>query len=626
MPRLLGLPSAAARYVTLGAALALVAACTEATAPVGTPADVSVTFYVDRDGSGTFTPADSGLGGLTVGLTATQGPTFARGAVTTAAGIATFVDVPPGVYRLVLPSTPAGAVLTTASDVTVRVDAIGSVAASDVRYAWRPSTIAGRIYRDDDASGDYSTDDAVGAGLQVRLLAAPATVLDSTLADAEGAYAFNALAPGDYTVEFEQPVTIAYADGASRDVTLAAGQTETVDAVFTGSLLIPIADIRARPSGTLVATRAQITVAPGRFTSGSGGVNSEVWIQDATGGLAVFSVPTADSLVYAVGDTVEVAGTRGAFSGQIQIGTVTRFDRIAAGTPITPLTLSVTQALTGAEDGQLVRVNNLEVVSVGGGTSPAFNVTTSDAAGNTLTVRVAGALTGLTRASFVVGERYNVVGVLTNFFGTPQIKIREAADLTPGTPITAIADVRSSGVNGTIYAVRGVLTVAPAAIVSGSTSELWVQDATGGIAVFGVPTADSLLWAVGDSVEVTGTRGAFGSQLQLTSSPTVIRIGSGTAIVPAVQTGPEIVARTLEGQLIRLNNWTVTTIGGGTGPSFTVTGTADGETVAVRVSSALTGISRATFTVGSTYSVVGVLSQFNGTAQIKVRTPNDLIP
>jgi DNA/RNA endonuclease YhcR with UshA esterase domain len=292
---------------------------------------------------------------------------------------------------------------------------------------------------------------------------------------------------------------------------------------------------------------------------------------------------------------------------------------------LTPVVTTAAQAKSLVRDGQLVRVPGLTIVSVPGGTGSAFNVVAADAADDTLQIRVAGLNTGLSRSSFVVGNRYDVSGVLTQFRGTAQIKIRDTADLQAGATITMIAAVRASE-NGTAFTVSGRLSVPPAAFPSGPNSELWVQDATGGIAVFSVPTADSLLYQLGNTVEVTGTLGAFNNQQQL-GAPTVVRTGTGSPVAPVSVTGVQVNNLANEGRLVSLAGFTVTTIGGGTGASFNVDGTtADGATVRIRVSGALRGLSRANFTVGSTYTVTGILTQFRGAAQIKVRFASDITP
>jgi hypothetical protein len=182
-----------------------------------------------------------------------------------------------------------------------------------------------------------------------------------------------------------------------------------------------------------------------------------------------------------------------------------------------------------------------------------------------------------------------------------------------------------------VTTVAGTLTVAPGSIVSGTAgvnSEIWVQDASGGIAVFSVLSADSTKLTAGDLVEVSGTVGASSGQAQLGSSPIVTKIGTSTMPAAKAQTGTSINAKTDDGLLVSLAGYTVTAVGtaSATG-AFNVTGTtADGQTVTVRVSSALKGLSRANFTIGSTYTIVGILSQNGGNAQIKVRTRSDVTP
>jgi hypothetical protein len=204
-----------------------------------------------------------------------------------------------------------------------------------------------------------------------------------------------------------------------------------------------------------------------------------------------------------------------------------------------------------------------------------------------------------------------------------------ALNATYATVTTPIATVRTLAV-GTPVVIAGTLTSRPGQMGTGTTAEVWIQDATGGVALFGGPTADSTRLLIGTRVEVTAAVAApFNGQFQLgtaTAPPTYLVLGPGTPIAPVAQTGAQIAARTLEGRLVSLAGFRVTTIGGGTGAAFTVTGTTtDGQTIQVRVGSNLAGITRASFAVGSTYTVTGVLSQFNATAQIKPRLPADIV-
>jgi DNA/RNA endonuclease YhcR with UshA esterase domain len=291
---------------------------------------------------------------------------------------------------------------------------------------------------------------------------------------------------------------------------------------------------------------------------------------------------------------------------------------------VLPLAQTIPQAKALTNEGKLVTIPNVRVASVPGGTGTAFTVLVYVGT-DTLQVRVAGALTGLTRSDFVVGDRYSLTGILTQFNGTAQLKPRGDADVASA--ITTIAAIRTQPI-GTVATVSGNITVPPNVFTSGTNgvnSEIWVQDATGGIAVFSVLSAEAANLALGDRVEVTGTLGTFSGQLQL-GTPTVTRISSGTEPVPVVQNGTQINARTLEGRVVTLPNFLVTSVPTGTGAAFTVTGTADGQTIQVRIAATQTGLTRANFTVGNTYTVTGVLTQFNGTAQIKPRFRTDVNP
>jgi putative ubiquitin-RnfH superfamily antitoxin RatB of RatAB toxin-antitoxin module len=222
--------------------------------------------------------------------------------------------------------------------------------------------------------------------------------------------------------------------------------------------------------------------------------------------------------------------------------------------------------------------------------------------------------------------------VLTQFNGVAQLKPRGVADVAPA--VATIASARTAAA-GTVITVGGNITVPPNIFTSGTNgvnSEIWLQDATGGIAVFSVPSSESANLSLGDRVEITGTRGANAGQLQLTT-PTVVRVGAGTAPVPVTVTGTVLNGLANDGQLVTVPGVRVTTVGTGTAAAFNVTGTTpDGALVVVRVSGANTGLTRANFVVGQSYVVTGVLSQFATgtpvivTPQLKVRFRTDVIP
>ena len=623
------------------AAVLAFASCDDAAAPEGRAGDVTARVYVDRDASASFTEGDSALAGLTVNLTA-DGETIAT-ATTDASGTATFEGVEPGSYQVsVAGDVPDGTALVTNPTPSAVVSFQGSDVTVDFRYVFFPGSISGRIYREDNATPGYQEGaDTPGGNLWVYLRADEGGVAGDTIAAvqtaADGSYTFTRVAPGSYFLEFEDKTTIAYVGQNPVPVTVQAAQATSGDALnptFTGSLVMSIREVRALPLNEQVAVEGNLTVAPNTFTSGTGGVNSEIWVQDSTGGIAVFSVPSNSPLV--LGEKVQVVGTTGTFANQEQLTSPT-VTSLGSVTVLAPKAITVPVARTLADEGRLVSVSNLTIVSVPTGTTTAYTVIATSSAGDTLQIRVATG-TNIPRTAFTVGNRYNVTGILTQNNANPQIKPRGIADIQLGQAVTPIATARTidSASTQTITVV-GTVTVPPGRITTSTgfiNSEMWIQDATGGIAVFPVPTADSATIKMGDVVEVTGRVKLNAAQEQIGNFsfvPTVTRLRAGTPVTPIVLTGAQ--ARTLadEGELITVQRFTVTAVGGGTGVNFNVDGTAaDGSVLQLRINGSGTGVTgtgltRANFVVGQSYSVTGILSVFNTTVQIKPRQVSDIV-
>ena len=195
----------------------------------------------------------------------------------------------------------------------------------DFRYAMFPGVITGRVFRDENANGTFEQGvDVPGPGIWVFLRADTGAVgakLDSVRTDSLGAYQFGRVAPGNYFLEFEQLGAINY--GAKRADATGRRRCRghaTLNVLYTGSIFVTIRQARATPVDSTVAVIGDITAPPGVFTSGTGGVNSEIWVQDTTGGIAAFPVPTADSATLRLGTRIEVVGPITLFSGQRQIG------------------------------------------------------------------------------------------------------------------------------------------------------------------------------------------------------------------------------------------------------------------------------------------------------------------
>ena len=430
----------------------ILGSCDEASAPKGREGVVTVRAYVDRDASGTLTEGDSLIDGLQASLVR-EGEEVAT--VTTEDGVGVSEPLEPGNYQVtVIDGAPTGAALLTNPQPTVTVNARGDSTRVDFRYTFFPGTITGRLWIDDGTTaGEFDAADTPGPGIRVFLRVnnggTPGDTVATTQTDANGIYTFTLVAPGSYFVEFEVTGDFDYGTaGPLRAITVTGQETTAQNAIFTGSLLMTIEAARARQSGT-VLVRGNVIVRPGSFTSGTDGVNSEVWIQDATGGIAVFAIPTADSATYAIGDLLEVRGTRTSFAGQEQIANPgLTFTELTGATVRQPVTVTGAQFNSRANEGELITIDSVQVTGVGGGTGASFTVLGTARDGQTVAIRVHGPTTaqqntGLTRADFVVGNYYRITGVLTenvfNDVSTPQVKPRmrsDVVDLTVVAPPT----------------------------------------------------------------------------------------------------------------------------------------------------------------------------------------------
>ena len=426
-------------------ALFLAAACSEPDAPSDNRATVDVVVYLDTDGSGNLTAADQMLEGVDVTLF--QGETEVGSATTNEFGHAFIENLPIGSYRVEIDGAPAGAALVTNSRPSAVVSAQADTVPVEFRFVYFPGVITGTIYRDDNTNNELDASDTRGAGLWVYLHAstggAPGAKVDSVLTDNSGNYRFGRVVPGNYFLDFEQPTTITYTTTGPQAITVAPQSTASLNKTFTGSLILTIAQARAKAAGSAVAIEGIITTPPNVFTSGTGGVNSEIWVQDATGGIAVFSVLSSRAAELPLGQRVRVTGTRGANAGQIQITSPTVTALTGTGT-ISPVGITGAQLAARTHEGKLVTLSSFTVTTIGTGTSTSFDVNGTDAAGAPVRVRVNSATTGLTRTSFVVGQKYTITGIQTVFetgtplVATPQIKPRFPSDVvlqptsTPG--------------------------------------------------------------------------------------------------------------------------------------------------------------------------------------------------
>ena len=165
--------------------------------------------------------------------------------------------------------------------------------------------------------------------------------------------------------------------------------------------------------GTVVTVAGNVFVIKGTYNNGSH------YIGDATGGITFFD--SGASL--AVGDYVEITGTVGSYSGEIQLGGLTYANQ-APGSEPAPFELTPEQCLIDYENvGSFVAVQGT-IVSMPAptATSGTFEIAGAD---STLLCYV-DSDTGITFGDMQVGDFYEVRGPLVNYNGTARDQAPQA--------------------------------------------------------------------------------------------------------------------------------------------------------------------------------------------------------
>jgi hypothetical protein len=587
--------------------------------------------YVDADGSGGFNAGDAAIAGMTVVLTHSSGTTLS--AQTDTDGLAAFPSVPAGSYVATLDGPPqVGAVLGTAERLALEATFQGSTISGEFRFVYRPGSLSGVIYRDDDSNGVFTPGtDFPATGADLALFAGTDTLADpvaEAVTDGDGAFAFERVRPGSYTLRIAPPFpTMTIVGGALRTIDIAPDGDATFETTFSGTAIQSVTDAKAA-AGQVVTIEGTVSVAPLTFRT----QGDNLYMQDASGGLQVFDVTPGSGLQ--VGDNIRVTGLMGAFSGEQQIVRIntTTFPTVlllGSGAPPTPRGVSAADVVARTYEGELVTVTDAVLGTIPGGTGAAYNLPFTAPPNVAFTVRIeAGVGATVTRATWTSGATYSITGVLGSFNGTAQLKPRGSSDVVFGAaPVLTIAQAKAEPAGDTVT-VRGIVTV-PQGTFRTQGDNIYLQDATGGMQIFDVDPAIGMV--VGDSVRITGLMGAFNGELQIvrfdpTTRPTVIELGAGTPVVPRVVTVADIIARTYEGELVQITDALLEVIPSGTGASYNLTADVGGTNFTIRIEAGVGAtVTRANWTVGNTYTVTGVLGSFNGAAQIKPRGAADII-
>jgi hypothetical protein len=164
-------------------------------------ATINGIVFDDRDGDGIQDPGEPGIPDVVVSVV-WRGPNGSVTLVVTTGpdGSWELTSVPPGDYdvTLVVSTLRDGDVVTTPITVSVVVPAGGS---ATVEHGATPGASVGdRIWNDTDRDGVQDAGEAGLPGVRITLTDADGVVVATTITDATGAYSFDDLVPGSYTV------------------------------------------------------------------------------------------------------------------------------------------------------------------------------------------------------------------------------------------------------------------------------------------------------------------------------------------------------------------------------------------------------------------------------------------
>jgi hypothetical protein len=173
--------------------------------------------------------------------------------------------------------------------------------------------------------------------------------------------------------------------------------------------------------------------------------------------------------------------------------------------------------------------------------------------------------------------------------------------------------------------VSGIVTAQPGRF---RNDNLFLQDPTGGIQVFGVSAALGLL--EGDSIEVTGEIGVFNQQVQIVSPRIAPNIKRGVALYPAVvRTTAQLAATsnplaTDVGKIVTVRKVSLTGIPTGTAAGNATMNDGSGAAQMRLDGNAAAAVGWTTFQSGKCYDITGILGFFSGAIQLQPRSRADV--
>ncbi|HML46399.1 MAG TPA: SdrD B-like domain-containing protein, partial [Clostridia bacterium] len=167
-------------------------------------------IFGDLNDNGKLDAGEEGVSGVKVELW--QDGARVAYAETARSGAFRFESLRPGAYQLTY-TLPGRYVAARNTALKTRFNlGMGEARAFDPAGCYAPASISGTVWLDEDANGRMGSREAALQGVNVSLLRQEEH-LDRTVTGADGRYAFENLAPGDYAVEVQLPEALMFASG-----------------------------------------------------------------------------------------------------------------------------------------------------------------------------------------------------------------------------------------------------------------------------------------------------------------------------------------------------------------------------------------------------------------------------
>jgi len=368
--------------------------------------------------------------------------------------------------------------------------------------------------------------------------------------------------------------------------------------VTSGALVTPIATVREVDVNNYPVNYGNLFIVKGVVTSAAQyGTSGPAYLQDATGGIAFYDGIVTTSGI-AIGDSIELTAYVDFYNGLIQLAddplnpnndpslTIVNSGNPIAFATITPLQLNETY------EGQLVKIGGAHFVETGSFASgPTYQVV---AGMDTFGLYIDGS-TNLVGTPIPTGDvdimgcvgQYDTSSPYTSGY---QLLPRTVDDITPAVTISTIAAARLNDANGypvnidQMFTLEGVITASSQFSAPTSGGPAFMQDATGGIALFDSPV--TMFGNIGDMVRVTGWVGFYNGLTQIVDHP----VSGAAPTVEILSTGNTFDALEItqmnednEGEFVVMYNCYFVLTGSFTGNTNYQVVTALGDTIIVRV-------------------------------------------